>query len=56
MAMIYGDEDEVVDSTEIRRWYETVTGPKQVFCLEGAGHFFHGRLTEVKQIVQEQIP
>lgn len=55
MAMIYGDEDEVVDATEIHNWFETVTSAKQVFCLPGAGHFFHGRLTEVKQIVQEQI-
>ena len=56
MAMIYGDKDEVVDSAEIQAWYDTVTGDKKVFCLEGAGHFFHGRLTEVKQIIQEQIP
>jgi len=55
MALIYGDADEVVDSTEIRNWYDTVTSPAQVFCLSGAGHFFHGRLTEVKSILQEQV-
>lgn len=55
MALIYGDADEVVDSAEILKWYDTVQTPKQVFCLEGAGHFFHGRLTEVKNIVQEQL-
>ena len=55
VAMIYGDADEVVDSSEIGSWFDTVQGQKKVFCLEGAGHFFHGRLTEVKQIIQEQI-
>jgi len=55
MAMIYGDADEVVDSTAIKRWSETVTSPIQVFCLPDAGHFFHGRLTEVKDIVQSRL-
>ncbi|AUM14073.1 alpha/beta hydrolase [Ketobacter alkanivorans] len=54
-ALIYGDEDEVVDSSEIRSWYDQVQSQKQVYCLQGAGHFFHGRLTEVKTILQEQI-
>lgn len=56
MGMIYGDEDEVVDSVEIQRWSETITSSAQVFCLPGAGHFFHGRLTEVKDIIQNQLP
>lgn len=55
MAMIYGDEDEVVDSSAIGKWAETVSSPSKVFCLPGAGHFFHGRLNEVKSIVQEQL-
>jgi alpha/beta superfamily hydrolase len=53
MTLIYGDEDEVVDSAEIRQWYERVESEKRVYCLSGAGHFFHGRLTEVKNILLE---
>jgi hypothetical protein len=55
LAIIYGDADEVVDATEIASWSQTISSPAQVFCLPGAGHFFHGRLNEVKAIVQEQI-
>lgn len=51
VQMIYGDADEVVDPLEIRRWGEQVQPPKAVTCLEGAGHFFHGRLTELKDII-----
>lgn len=52
LQLIYGDADEVVDPTEIQRWYEQVTSEKSVHCLEGAGHFFHGRLTELKTVLQ----
>jgi|TARA_B100000965_G_C19480912_1_gene708466 uncharacterized protein len=55
LAILYGDEDEVVDATEIQRWSDRISTLKQVFCLPGAGHFFHGRLTEVKDIIQDQL-
>ena len=54
MGLIYGDADEVVEPTAIKHWFESVTSAKQQFCLPGASHFFHGRLTELKQIVQQQ--
>ena len=50
--LIYGDADDVVDPLEIRAWVEQVAQPKTVHYLEGAGHFFHGRLTELKDIIQ----
>lgn len=52
LQLIYGDADEVVDPDEIQRWFDGVSSEKSVHCLEGAGHFFHGRLTEVKGLVQ----
>ncbi|MAR89890.1 MAG: alpha/beta fold hydrolase [Pseudomonadota bacterium] len=55
LAVIYGEADEVVDAGEIARWAAAVTSEKQVFSLPEAGHFFHGRLTELKQIVQERL-
>ena len=53
LQLIYGDADEVVDPLEIRRWYDQVRSEKSVHCLEGAGHFFHGRLTELKTLLAE---
>ena len=51
LTLIYGDADEVVDSDEIKSWYQQVSSTKQVHCLAGAGHFFHGRLVEVKKLL-----
>lgn len=53
LQLIYGDADEVVDAQEIRRWYDGVQSRKSVHCLPDAGHFFHGRLTELKEILQQ---
>lgn len=51
LQLIYGDADEVVDPEAIQHWFDQVSSTKSVTCLPGAGHFFHGRLTEVKDSV-----
>ena len=51
LQLIYGDADEVVDPEAIQRWFDQVSSTKSVTCLPGTGHFFHGRLTEVKDSV-----
>ena len=53
MVMIYGDQDEVVAANKIAEWFEVVTTEKAAECLEGAGHFFHGRLTDLKSCVEK---
>lgn len=53
LTLIYGDADEVVDSNAIQAWFDRVRTPKTVHCLSEAGHFFHGRLVEVKQLLLE---
>ena len=47
--IVHGDLDEVVELHEMLQWAR----PQQlaVTVLAGAGHFFHGRLTQLKQIV-----
>jgi hypothetical protein len=47
--IVHGDIDEVVELHEVLQWAR----PQQlaVMVLAGAGHFFHGRLTQLKQIV-----
>ncbi|MDX1693632.1 MAG: alpha/beta hydrolase [Ketobacteraceae bacterium] len=55
VAVIYGDADEVVDPRAIRRWIDAIHSPSQVACLEGAGHFFHGRLTELKDRAEQLL-
>ncbi len=47
--LIHGDVDEVVGLHEVLRWAR----PQHlaVVVLAGAGHFFHGRLSQLRQIV-----
>ncbi len=50
--VVHGDEDDVVDCQDtLQRLQESEKQP-QVEVMAGAGHFFHGRLTELRQIVE----
>ncbi|MES2353350.1 MAG: alpha/beta fold hydrolase [Pseudomonadota bacterium] len=48
--IVHGDEDDVVPLQSVIDWAK----PKQlpIVLLPGTGHFFHGRLTQLKDIVQ----
>ena len=49
--VIYGDADEVVEPSAIAGWLASQPDALPVTVLAGAGHFFHGRLTELKEWV-----
>lgn len=55
LTVVYGDQDEVVESTAIGAWAEQVSSPVRVVLFEGAGHFFHGRLTELKSLLEQDF-
>ncbi len=46
--VIHGDEDEVVPFAAAKAWAEQYHVPLTV--VPGAGHFFHGRLNDLKEI------
>lgn len=48
---IHGSEDEVVDCQGTLDWLRTYTPPPQIEIVEGAGHFFHRRLGDIKAVV-----
>ena len=53
--VIQGSEDEVIDAGQVRDWVARQTdNPPRLIWLDGAGHFFHGRLNEVREAVIEQ--
>lgn len=54
--VIYGDADEVVDPVAIADWLATQPNAPRVAVMAGAGHFFHGRLTELKTWVAAALP
>lgn len=51
--LIHGDIDEVVELQELLKWARPQHLP--IIVLAGAEHFFHGRLTQLKQIVLQHF-
>jgi alpha/beta superfamily hydrolase len=50
-TVIQGDRDELVDVAAVLRWTDTARPPPSVRILEGAEHFFHGRLNDLRLAV-----
>ena len=46
-----GDADDLVDHERVLAWTRTVSPPPEVKILQGAEHFFHGRLTELRSLL-----
>lgn len=53
--VVQGDQDDVVDPNDVRAWLEQVPNPPELALLEGAGHFFHGRLNDLKQVIVDWL-
>lgn len=51
--VIHGDQDDVVPLAAVLVWAQPQE--LQVMVLPGAGHFFHGRLPQLKQIVLDSF-
>jgi alpha/beta superfamily hydrolase len=51
-SVIMGDADEVVAFDVVQDWANNLYPPLELIAMEGAGHFFHGRLTELKQQIK----
>ena len=49
--IVQGDADEVVPAPVVLGWAATLKPPPRVTVLAGAGHFFHGRINELRDAV-----
>jgi hypothetical protein len=49
--VVQGDHDELVDVAHVRRWSAGYAPPPQLVVLQGAEHFFHGRLGDLRAAV-----
>ena len=49
--LVQGDADEVVDPGAVLSWARGLDSPPEIEVVEGAGHFFHGRLTTLRERV-----
>jgi alpha/beta superfamily hydrolase len=50
--ILQGDEDDVVEFKSVREWSRALSPPPKFETIAGAGHFFHGRLTDIKTSVK----
>ena len=55
LALVVAEADEVVDAPATLRWQETIRSEHDLIVLEGASHFFHGRLTELRERLQSSV-
>ena len=54
-VVIQGDKDELVDIDAVLDWVRTAPSPPAVVVIEGAEHFFHGRLNDLRTAVLENL-
>ena len=55
LTVIQPEEDEVIDPELIYRWSNSLSTPHSLLKVAECGHFFHGRLPELKQLVAERL-
>lgn len=48
-VVIQGGQDEVIDASAVKNWVSQRPNQPQLIWMEDAGHFFHGRLNDVKE-------
>lgn len=54
-VVLQGEEDDVVAPEEVYAWVASRQPPPELLRFPGAGHFFHGGLTALKQAVADRL-
>ena len=50
--VVMGDADEIVDPQAVYAWHATLPDPPVLVRLPETGHFFHGKLIELREAIQ----
>lgn len=53
--IIQGEADDVVPPQMVSDWVKQIPHPPQLIMLPGVGHYFHGKLTELREVVKNWI-
>jgi hypothetical protein len=54
--LIQGGDDDVVSTSELSSWVEGLEPKPHMVVLDSVGHFFHGRLNDLRNIILEGAP
>ena len=58
--IIQGDEDELVNVSFVSNWVSSLKPPPELMVMEGADHFFHRRIMDLRGLlkngVREHLP
>jgi alpha/beta superfamily hydrolase len=54
-VIIQGDADDVVDPKAVITWASALSPAPRLVVLPGVGHFFHGRLRDLRDAVIDAI-
>ena len=55
LTVIQPETDEVVDPQAVYNWSETLERPHELLKVAECGHFFHGKLTDLKDLVLPRL-
>lgn len=53
--LIHGERDELIPLKEIRKFYATLTEPKELVVIDGADHLFDGKVSEVGDAIEDLL-
>lgn len=55
LTVIQPQDDEVIEPEKVYQWAESLSRSHQLFKVPHSGHFFHGKLVELKEIILQQV-
>lgn len=53
--VLQGEQDDVVPAADVKAWVATLSPRPMLRLFPGVGHFFHGRLNDLRAAVQEAL-
>jgi len=55
LTVIQPEQDEIIDPELVYQWSGALSQPHELLKVAECGHFFHGRLVELKELVAERL-
>lgn len=56
VTVVQGEDDEVVPADQVYRWAEKTPLEPDLIRFPDCGHFFHGRLVDLKEVAASHLP